>query len=249
MQVKPLEVVGLPSEANHHEHNHNQLVVGLKGRSEFIVEGTEDLILPGQACSIVASTDHTFSGDNTSQLLILNFPNENDLETEERLRLELLFSSNNFFKLNHNLQQLIYLLSLEIQHDPNNIALMQACNNTLIALLQRQVSSNKINQQRIDMQRIDAYITSNIQNKIAISQLAGCAFLCESQFYASFKKQIGITPHQYVLQKRFNMAKDLLEKNSLSLGQISDAVGFSNQSSFTHTFTKLQGISPSKYRR
>ena len=249
MQIKPLEVIGLPSESNHHEHDYNQLVIGLKGRSEFIIEGTEDLILPGQGCAIVASSDHTFSGDDTSQLLILNLPNEHDLESDDWLRIELLFSNNSFFRLNNNLQQLIYLLSLEVQNDPDNIPLTLACNNTLIALLQTHINNGKSYQQRIDMQRIDAYILGNIRNKISIAQLAGCAFLCESQFYAIFKKQIGMTPHQYVLQKRVNMAKELLETASISLSQISDAAGFSNQSSFTNTFTKLQGISPSKYRR
>lgn len=249
IQVKPLEIIALSSEANHHDHNHNQLVIGLKGRSEFNIEGSEDLILPGQGCAIVASSDHVFSGNAMSQLLILNLPNENILELHDRQRIDLLFSNNAFFQLNNNLQQLIYLLSLEIQNDPNNVALSHACNNTLIALLQCHINGNKPSQQRIDMQRIDAFITANIRNKITITQLAGCAFLCESQFYAIFKKQISITPHQYVLQKRFNTAKELLETSTLSLSQISDAVGFSNQSSFTHTFTKMQGISPSKYRR
>jgi len=246
---KPTEIIGLPHELKHHDHSHNQLVIGLQGRAEFNIEGSEDLIIPGQGCAIVANSEHAFSGIDASQLMILNLPCETSLERHDSDRMNQLFSGNTFFQLDHRLQQLTHLLALEIQTNPDDIELGLACNNTLIALLQRHINTTRCTKQRLDMDRIDAYIIKNIRRKISIAQLAGCAFLCESQFYAIFKKQTGTTPHQYILQKRFNLAKELLENGKLSLSQISDTVGFTNQSSFTHIFTKLQGISPSKYRR
>ena len=249
LAFKPTEIIGLPHEVNHHDHSHNQIVIGLHGRSEFNIEGTEDLIIPGHGCTIIASSEHAFSGIDTSQLMILNLPCESTLERNDCDRMNQLFLGNTFFQLDHRLQQLTHLLSLEIQSSPDDSALGLACNNTLIALLQRRINTTRCSKQRLDMDRLDTYIIENIRRKISIAQLAGCVFLCESQFYAIFKKQTGTTPHQYILQKRFNLAKELLENGKLSLSQISDTVGFTNQSSFTHIFTKLQGISPSKYRR
>lgn len=60
---------------------------------------------------------------------------------------------------------------------------------------------------------------------------------------------MGITPHQYVLGKRIDMARELIEQGHLSLGQIAEFTGFSSQSTFTHTFTRLQGLSPSQYKK
>ncbi len=184
-----------------------------------------------------------------SQLLILNVPCETNMDIDDRQRMNLLFSNNAYFQLDNKIQPLIQLLALEVQETPEDLLLNRACNNTLIALLQRHLYTNRFRRQRLNMDRLDAYIMENIRVKISIAQLAGCMFLCESQFYSLFKKQTGMTPHQYVLQKRFTLAKDLLENSTLSLGQISDAVGFCNQSRFTHFFINMQGISPSKYWR
>ncbi|MCW8994686.1 MAG: AraC family transcriptional regulator, partial [Psychromonas sp.] len=186
--IKPTEIIGLPHEINHHEHSYNQLVIALKGRSEFNIEGKGNLILPGQGCAIVASAEHAFSGIDASQLLILNLPCETDLELNERERINFLFSSNSYFQLDSKIQQLIHLLALEIQGNPDDLLLSRACNNTLIALLQRHLYTNKFHEQRLDMDRINAYIMENIRAKISIAQLAGCVFLCESQFYSLFKK-------------------------------------------------------------
>ena len=60
---------------------------------------------------------------------------------------------------------------------------------------------------------------------------------------------MGITPHQYVLGKRIDLAKQLIEKGQLTLGQVAELTGFSGQSAFTHTFSRLQGISPSQYKK
>ncbi len=99
------------------------------------------------------------------------------------------------------------------------------------------------------MEVVDRYIEQHLAHRISVAQLAGSVFLSESQFHALFKEQMGLTPHQYVLNKRVDMAKKLIEQGRLNLGQIAELTGFSNQSTFAHTFSRLHGISPSHYKR
>ena len=247
--IKPTEIITLPNEINHHDHNYNQIIIALEGRSEFSIEGLGNLILPGQGCAVTASSDHAFNGVGHSQILVLNLPCEDQLDIENAQRIQTLFDSSHYFQLDTKIQRLISLLVSEIQDNPNDQLLSRACNNTLIALLQRHLYVGNRYLQRINMDSIDAYIGKHIGAKINVGQLAGCVFLCESQFYALFKQQLGMTPHQYVIQKRLILAKEFLETSALSLSQIAEACGFANQSSFAHTFTKIQGISPSKYRK
>ncbi|WP_160061836.1 AraC family transcriptional regulator [Psychromonas sp. L1A2] len=250
--IRPVEVITLPNEVQQHDHDHHQLVIALKGYSEFSIEGMQSLIIPGQGCIVTASSDHAFNGLGESEILTLNLPNQTRLDKYTNERLEPIFNNNHYFKIDSQFQCLLQLLVKEIRQSPDDLLVTDACKNTIIALLQRHVrtdfSQKLMQRNRINMSIIDNYIIQQIATKITVAQLAGCVFLGESQFHLLFKQQVGITPHQYILQMRFKFAKELLEDNSLTLASIASASGFANQSSFTHSFTKLQGTSPSKYR-
>jgi len=65
----------------------------------------------------------------------------------------------------------------------------------------------------------------------------------------TFKKTSGLTPHRWLVQRRLERAQDLLLWSTLSLAQIALDCGFSEQSHFTRTFTRLVGTSPGEWRR
>jgi len=250
--LRPIEIITLPNEVESHDHEHHQLVIGLKGYSEFTIEGSHSLIMPGQGCMVAASADHAFNGVGQCEILTLNIPQQIVVHNELSPALTPIIYENHYFKLDNQFQCLLQLLVKEIQHSPDDLLVADACKNTIMALLQRHIyrelPSAFLQRHRINMTIIDNYIMQKIASKITIAQLAGCVFLGESQFHLLFKQQVGMTPHQYILQKRFNFAKSLLQDSTLTLSSIASASGFANQSSFTHSFTKLQGVSPSKYR-
>lgn len=68
-------------------------------------------------------------------------------------------------------------------------------------------------------------------------------------FCRSFKQSTGITPHRYVLQRRMELAKRLLEQSSGYLAEIARQVGFADQSQFTRVFHRIVGMTPSEYRK
>lgn len=250
--IRSVEVITLPNEVQQHEHDHHQLVIALKGYSEFSIEGVQNLIVPGQGCIVTSSSNHAFNGIGESEILTLNLPTQTSLDRDTQERIKPIFDNNHYFKIDSQFQCLLQLLVKEIRQSPDDILVTNACKNTIVTLLQRHIQTEipqKLMQRnRINMTIIDNYIIQQISNKITVAQLAGCVFLGESQFHLLFKQQVGLTPHQYILQMRFNLAKELLEDNSLTLASIASASGFANQSSFTHSFTKLQGTSPSKFR-
>tara|TARA_R110001583_G_scaffold743_9_gene6824 strand:- start:6404 stop:7186 length:783 start_codon:yes stop_codon:yes gene_type:complete len=252
--IRPAELIALPNEVQHHDHDHHQLIIALKGYSEFSIEGSQSLILPGQGCVVTASSEHAFNGVGESEILTLNLTNEASLDkhTSERIQ-PMLFSGNQYFKIDNQFQCLLDLLVKEMRGAPDDLLVADACKNTIVALIQRHIytdlPSKFMLRNRINMTIIDNYILQHIASKITVAQLAGCVFLGESHFHVLFKQQVGITPHQHILKMRFNLAKKLLEDSSLTLATIASTSGFANQSSFTHSFTKLQGTSPSKYRK
>lgn len=249
---KPAQLITLPSYMDCHDHSYTQVVIGLKGQAEFEVSGYGNLVGPGQGCVVTSGTGHAFGGVlEQSDILVLNMPLPNNDDPLLLQRLNELNQKDTYFQLDGQIQKLIQMLVMEMQSNPDDLLLSRACNDTVVALLQRHMSTftSSRRESRFDLEAIDRYIEQHLSQKISVTQLAGSVYLGESQFHSLFKEQMGITPHQYVLGKRIDVAKQLIEKGHLSLGQVAEFTGFSGQSAFTHTFSRLQGMSPSQYKK
>ncbi len=248
----PAQLITLPAYMECHDHNYTQIVIGLKGQAEFEVCGRGNIVGPGQGCVVTSGSDHAFGGIvGQSDILVLNLPVPSDDDSVVLQKLNELARNDVYFQLDGQIQKLIQLLVLEMQSHPDDLLLSRACSDTVTALLQRHISAFAAYRKdsRFDLEAVDRYIEQHLSRRISVAQLASSVFLGESQFHSLFKDQIGITPHQYVLGKRIDMAKELIEKGNLNFGQIAELTGFSNQSTFTHTFSRLQGISPSQYKK
>jgi AraC family transcriptional regulator len=64
-----------------------------------------------------------------------------------------------------------------------------------------------------------------------------------------FKQSFGLPPHRYLTSRRIEKAKHLLAKPALSVTRVAFDLGFSELSSFTTTFRKHVGLTPTDYRR
>ncbi|KAB1508865.1 helix-turn-helix domain-containing protein [Photobacterium damselae] len=244
------KIVALPDEMDHHHHDHHQLVIGVSGRSEFEIEGKGNVISKGQGCIVSSDAEHAFSGLGTNEILVVNLPSHFEGLLADHHQLESLFDHSYYFSLDLQAQTLIQALSTELSSAPNDLLLSQSCSNMLLCSLQRHIQDpHKHVNHRLNMDLLDLYIESHLSTKISVSELAGSAFLSDSQFFLLFKQQVGMTPHQYVLHKRLHRAKHLLIHSQLSLMEISQQCGFASQSSFTQSFSRLFSISPARFRK
>ena len=96
--------------------------------------------------------------------------------------------------------------------------------------------------------RIHDYIAAHLDQKITNDALAQIAGLSTAHFCAAFRQTEGMSPHRYVLQYRVRRAQKLLASTAMSLAEIADAVGFSNQSHCIQSFRKIVGVTPGDYR-
>src|SRR5262245_46523351 len=87
------------------------------------------------------------------------------------------------------------------------------------------------------------YIEEHLDASPSLDQLAAVARLSVYHFARQFKAATGLPPYQYVILRRVERAKQLLQGGGdLSLAEVAARAGFSDQSQFTHHFKRLVGV-------
>jgi AraC-like DNA-binding protein len=83
---------------------------------------------------------------------------------------------------------------------------------------------------------------------IDVESLADVAGLSKYHFLRLFKATYGLTPGEYVSQRRIERAQDLLRATGLSVTEVCLAVGFSSLGSFSSRFKTMVGETPSQFQ-
>jgi AraC-like DNA-binding protein len=89
---------------------------------------------------------------------------------------------------------------------------------------------------------------SRYSEQLAVPDLARAAGLSRAHFIREFKRAFGETPHAYLLTRRLERAAALLRMTDNSVAEICFSVGLQSVGSFTSSFTRTYGVSPTEYR-
>lgn len=92
-------------------------------------------------------------------------------------------------------------------------------------------------------------IREHYTEDIQLTTLASKYSVSIARLSTDIKKKIGMTFSDYVTQLRIQRAKELLPDESMSISEIAEIVGYNDYFYFIKVFKKVQGISPSKYRK
>lgn len=102
---------------------------------------------------------------------------------------------------------------------------------------------------RAQMRRVVARFESGGGRRLTVAELADSIGLSESWFAHVFKNTTGLTPLQWQSRRRVDLAKGLLGECDLSISEIADRLGFSDQSHLTRVFHQIEGETPAAWRR
>ena len=133
------------------------------------------------------------------------------------------------------LSALSSVLAIELSRCDDNAARHTALNRGGLACWQKRA--------------VVGYIEEHLGEQICLGTLAQLARLSPHHFCRAFKQSFGVPPHQYHVRRRIEQAKLLLADRSLSITDIALTLGYSQTSSFSVTFRKITGWTPSEYRR
>ncbi|WP_343534113.1 AraC family transcriptional regulator [Pedobacter sp.] len=92
------------------------------------------------------------------------------------------------------------------------------------------------------------YIKSNLNEKISIESLSNKACMSKATFYRLFKRELGISPNDFILTEKMKKAKEMLLKPGIKIAAISYELGFSDANYFIRTFKKVVGMTPGAFQ-
>jgi len=95
--------------------------------------------------------------------------------------------------------------------------------------------------------RVRDFLDSHLVGETDLAELASIAGLSRSHFIRAFRKETGLTPHAYLVDRRFRAASKLLERGEAP-GDVAAACGFFDQSHLNRVFKARMGVTPGIYR-
>lgn len=117
----------------------------------------------------------------------------------------------------------------------------------MIAELAHLLSNEPVNTSPVD--RAKAFINTRIKTDLFVRDVAEYVNFDISYFGRIFKKEVGVTPEQYIIAQKLEIAKNLLSHTDASIKTISTQLAFYEPSYFSRLFKKYCGCSPLEYRK
>ena len=226
----------------------------------YVTEGTGYINLGGKRIDMSAGSlaiflpwqcrDYGFHRHKDSRSYYVHFNGEACEELIKELKLD----GGNFFQIGMSLSLTKLLDDLGYEFKTKNQNYEYMCHSYLLAILtliSRKLSDapRKSSESKKRINEICKYIYENCNKIESINSLAQITHLSESRFSHLFTETIGVSPQNYLLRARVDMAKELLANTDLTVGQISVAVGFNDQNYFSRAFKRFANMSPTDYRR
>lgn len=255
-------------EQNYHCHDFIEIVIILKGKGHFLINGTDIPITEGNVLLLNPGTYHK------------SIPLPSHTLTECYLAftdVEFINTPKNFFPLFHGQKilgklpekakkeifQLCSAMNQESQsRNTGRYFMLKAYLIQVLCLLLRFDQQEELSDEHhmkgyefkspnktYVVQQTMKYMESHYREKISLDQIAENMYL--SPFYISklFKSETGDTPINYLISLRMEKAKELLDRNpSLSIQEAAAQVGYEDAYHFSKLFKKYFGLSPMYYK-
>jgi len=231
-----------------HSHEHVQLVFGLRGQLDFEIAGYGSRIGQQLLAVVPAATHHACGSRSGSHCLVVDVPPEAWLRerlghhAEPSLRL---LERPDTLRLSPAQQQLVNWLAASPINDP--IIAEQGAALLLTSLNSGCEPAGE--RSPLPLAAIAAHIDRHLGHPLQVGDLAHLAGLSVARLHARFVAETGLTPMEYVRQRRLRQGHALLRDTRLPVGEIAARVGYASQSAFTAALGRAFGCTPRELRR
>ncbi|KQL52890.1 AraC family transcriptional regulator [Heyndrickxia shackletonii] len=238
--------------STNHTHPFTEILYITKGKGTFVFSNKEVPVTEHDLIVINPNIEHTekSSPKDPLEYIALGIQGIAFLDPNN--------SGSQITFYNFKQEQHVYLFYLrqlleEVQNQKEDYEII--IHNILEILLlkmmrKREFTLEKTSAQKInkDIAFIKNYIKLNFRENINLDTLAEAGHINKYYLAHSFKKLVGVSPIEYLIQTRIRESKILLETTNYPISNIAAITGFSSQSFFAQSFKRVTNLSPSQYR-
>ncbi|MCP9466966.1 MAG: AraC family transcriptional regulator [Candidatus Granulicatella sp. P6S_S16_bin.50.1] len=238
-----------------HTHPFTELFYVVDGKGEFNIQGQRFPVKANDFVIINPQVEHTelSSPDEPLEYIVLGI---NGLSFSNLTPVSEGGHPFSFFNLRDEQKDILRYLNAMVQEATSqSMSYELVCHNLLeillIKILRHQHFDLEVGKQSKatkDISFIKHYLETYYHESIQLEDLASMTHLSRFYISHSFKKEIGMSPMEYLIAIRIKESKILLRTTNYSISQVADIVGFTTPTYFSKQFRKSTGISPTDYR-
>ena len=238
-----------------HTHPFTELFYVVDGKGEFNIQGQRFPVKANDFVIINPQVEHTelSSPDEPLEYIVLGI---NGLSFSNLTPVSEGGHPFSFFNLRDEQKDILRYLNAMVQEATSqSMSYELVCHNLLeillIKILRHQHFDLEVGKQgkaTKDISFIKHYLETYYHESIQLEDLASMTHLSRFYISHSFKKEIGMSPMEYLIDIRIKESKILLRTTNYSISQVADIVGFTTPTYFSKQFRKSTGISPTDYR-
>lgn len=249
--IYPVSFSVLKASYGYHTEGNNQKFYEIRyildGEGSLKYKGRSYLLKKGEGCLIDCGQEYYYqaNSDNwVSTCLRFNGAPACPIVQEYVLSDNVKFTDDmfsNFEPLQAHILQCTQKVSLSKKYEVSCTFYM-LLTNLLIAQSKTQSTLEVI-------EKIVSYIQANYMKNLTLDELSRHFGLSRTHMTRCFKEHTGFAPHEYITQVRIYNAKYLLRATDLPIEEVSRQTGFSDSVYFIQVFKRMEGITPSKFRK
>lgn len=252
----------------HHSHPEVEINLFLSGSGYYLVENKKYSVQSGDIFFFLENTFHCLITSNEIKLIKIRFlPGDLNLLNSDNLYYEVMEAYHESscrlnVKIPSSYKHTAGILNVTMQmwQDYQNSQVVNARQKYLLLYILTSIKDYYAEGRDDQIDRFNLtyynnimaavrYIDEKYSENITISDLAKIAHLSANRFILSFKRFMGMTPIQYVINRRISMACNMVMNNNMSITDIAFESGFKNTANFNKHFKKIVGMTPMEMRK
>ncbi len=243
-------------QSEEHFHNFTEIYYVVSGKGHFVIEGKEYPVQADHMLLINPNVHHNEISNTSTPLQIITLGVEGLLFTpvNEHEKATLHYFIQNYAPYRSMI--LPYLEAIVNELETKELYYERACRHLLeLCILNMKRYAHEpleiVTLRTMSKECMEAkeYIDNHFKENITLDDLSKLTYTNKYYLVHAFKKYTGLSPISYLIAKRIEEARTLLETTNYSISQIAELVGFSSQPYFSQVFKKITGHTPFEVRK